>query len=79
MSRTITQNQENDLITTLERPMAMVIIEMLRAWTLGVNAQPNALFLVSNTQPNYVVATDYEEAVEGAIVTYLTVGTVQFL
>ena len=67
----ITQDQEQDLITALGRPMAMMILANLRA------GQRPAGPVMNNTQVLYAANNDYDEAIDGVIVQHLTVNAVQ--
>ena len=73
MSRTISRNQERDLITVLGRPMALMIIKKLCAGNAQRTAQP----IVNNTLPIYAANNDYDEAIDGVIVQHLTVVALQ--
>ena len=52
--------------------MALMIIEQLCAGNAQRMTQP----IVNNTQPIYAANNDYEEVIDGAIVTHLTVAAV---
>ena len=67
----ITRDQERELITTLGRPMALMILANLCA------GQCPAGPVVNNTQPVYAANNDYDEVIDGVIVQHLTVNAVQ--
>ena len=69
----ISREQEQELITALGRPMAMMIPANLRAGVQQRAAGP----AVNNTQPVYAADNNYDEAIDGVIVQHLTVTAVQ--
>ena len=72
MSRSISRDQEKDLISALEQLMAMMIIDQLCTGISQRTAQPT----VNNTKPIYAANNDYDEAIDGVIVQYHTVTAV---
>lgn len=60
MSRAISQDQEQDIITALGRSVALLLMAQLWAGDAQRTAQP----VVSNTQPIYAAYNDYDEAID---------------
>ena len=71
----LTRNQETGIETALGSLVAQQLIDLLNAAQRPT--APVVPPLVNHTPPTYAADTDYSETIDGAQVTYLTVGAVR--
>ena len=72
----LNRNQETAIEAALGHAAGQALIVALNAAQLAPVPPPGPP-LVNHAAPTYVAAPDYSETVDGALVTYLTVGAVQ--
>ena len=69
----LTRNQEAAIVTALGALVAPRLIALMNTPAPPV---PVVAPLVNHTPPTYVTDTNYSETIDGARITYLTVGAV---